>query len=64
MLDCLGKSKLLEAHLSCLSLSKHVNGLPGGGCGSYSVEGADGDVCDRAVAQTGKSCTFPVQVIQ
>lgn len=35
------------------SVSQHVDGLPGGGCGSYSVEGVDGDVSYRETAQTG-----------
>ena len=34
-------------------LPQHVDGFPGGGCGSDRVEGADGDVSDRENAQTG-----------
>lgn len=37
-----------------LLLSQHVHGVPGGGCGSYRVAGADGDVSDRETAQTGE----------
>lgn len=39
--------------------SQHVDGLPGGGCGSYRVEGSDGDVGYREAAQTGENTSVP-----
>lgn len=41
-------------------LSQHVDGLPGGGCGSHRVEGPDGDVSDREAAQTGEAVRLQI----
>lgn len=54
----------LSLFLTPFCLSQHVDGFPGGGCGPHRVAGADGDVSDREVAQTGDDVFLKVIVLK